>query len=346
MAISLNSKQNGKLHLVAEPGAAGKRTGVDGVATNIRVSTVVVSYNTREMTLDCLRAITSTGSDQRLEIFAVDNNSGDGSAAAIREAFPDVTLIVNERNLGFGAANNQAMRLATGEFVLLVNSDAFVKTGSVEAMLDCMHRNPRAGVVGPRLVNHDGSLQRSCFRFPSPGQAWRENLWLTKLFGSESKLGDYRRWGHDFEREVDWVVGACLLVRREAVETVGDFDEEFFMYGEETDWQRRMRDAGWRIFFTPTAEVTHLGGESGKAEQAKISQSFFNSLDRYELKHHGVWGLLALRAAMAVGCLLRLVIWAVVLICVPPRRAVAAAKVKLMGWLLWRQTTCWKLATA
>ena len=117
-------------------------------------------------------------------------------------------------------------------------------------------------------------MQLSCFRFPTPRQAWVENLWVSALFPEHPVLGDYRRWAHDSERQVDWIVGACMLVRREVVEQVGGFDEAFFLYAEETDWQRRMRDGGWEIAFTPAAEVTHLGGASGASEQARDQPAF------------------------------------------------------------------------
>jgi GT2 family glycosyltransferase len=137
-----------------------------------------------------------------------------------------------------------------------------------------------------------------------------------------------------------------MLVRREAFEGVGGFDERFFMYAEETDWQRRIRDGGWRIVFTPRAEVEHLGGASSAADRSKINRHAFNSLDLYERKHHGITGLLALRGAMAVGCAMRFLLWAAVYAFVPARRAIAGGKVRLMGWLLVRQTTRWRLSSA
>jgi len=236
------------------------------------------------------------------------------------------------------------MQQATGRYLLLINTDAFVRPGAARELVDFMERKPKMAVAGPRLLNNDGSLQRSCYRFPSPARAWAENLWISAMFSSESALGDYRRWAHDRERIVDWVIGACCLVRRQAYEEVGGFDERFFMYAEETDWQRRMRGAGWEIGFTPSAEVIHLGGASGASERPTINRHFFESLDRYEKKHHGLIGLASVRAAMTIGSFLRLVLWTAVLAFIPARRAVATGKVRLMSWLLWRQTTHWRLA--
>jgi GT2 family glycosyltransferase len=306
----------------------------------LAVSAIVVSYNTRQMTLDCLRALIDDLRDIPSEIIVVDNASTDSSPDAIRDNFPGVKLIGNSDNRGFGAANNQGMLASNGDNILLINSDAFPKPGAVAAMLATLSAHADAGLVGPRLLNADGSLQRSCFRFPSPGRAWLENLWISALVPADSPLADYRRWGHNALRPVDFVIGACLMVRRTVVEQVGGFDEAFFMYSEESDWQKRIHEAGWKVLFTPTAIVTHLGGASGAAEKSRVNRHFFQSLDFYELKHHGRLGLLLLRAAMIIGCSLRA---AGYLACclLPKRRQSAWAKVKSRIWLVWRQATHW-----
>lgn len=307
------------------------------------VSAIVVSYNTRRMTLDCLRALHADLADLPAEVWVVDNASTDGSVEDIRAEFPNVRLIANEQNLGFGAANNQAMKLARGEFLLLLNSDAFPVEGATRAMVDYLRRRTEVGVVGPKLLNLDGSMQRSCYRFPSPGQAWRENLWISILFANHPSLGDYQRWKHDHACDVEWVIGACLLARREVFERAGGFDERFFMYAEETDWQRRVRADGWRIAFFPGAQVTHLGGASGGG-RSKISRHAVRSLDLYVEKHHGRIGLLSLHAAMVVGCTMRMFLWSAVLLIAPSRRAVAWSKAKLHSWLIVRQLTHWRVA--
>jgi len=272
----------------------------------------------------------------------VDNASQDGSAEAIRAAFPRVRVIANASNAGFGAANNRAMKEANGEFFLLLNTDAFPKTGAIRALLDYLRAHPGAGAAGPRLLNADGSLQVSCHRFPSPARVWIENVWISAAIPRHPRLGDYRHWPHDTARDVEWIVGACMLVRREVVAHVGDFDERFFMYAEETDWQRRMRDRGWEIAFTPAAEVTHLGGASGASERARINRHFFESLDCYARKHHGAAGLISLRCAMTIGCGLRAALWALTWLLRPGRRALAGSKARLHSWLFLRQATHWR----
>ncbi|HWE03303.1 MAG TPA: glycosyltransferase family 2 protein [Tepidisphaeraceae bacterium] len=306
------------------------------------LSIIIVSFNTRDMTLDCLQTLYADLGAVSAEVFIVDNGSIDGSVAAIGRDFPDVRIISNGRNAGFGAANNLAMDVARGKYLLLLNSDAFVEFGAIDALIEFIGQSPRVGVVGPMLLNADGSLQISCFPFPTPVRAWIENLWLAKVLPHTSRLGDYRKWAHDRERFVDWVIGACMLVRREAYEAVGGFDERFFMYSEEADWQRRMRSKGWEIAFTPAARVKHLGGASGAGNPAAFNRHFFDSLDRYELKHHGRIGLLLLRAAMVCGCSIRAVVWLIVWLAIPRQRWLASQKVKLHIALLSRQLTYWR----
>ncbi len=305
------------------------------------VSVVIVSYNTRAMTLRCLQTLLDGLGGLRAEVWVVDNASTDGSADAIRDAFPRVRLIANATNAGFGKANNQAMRAACGEFLLLLNSDAFPEPGAIAQLVEYARAQPRVGVVGPRLNNADGSMQVSCHRFPSPARSWLENLGLTKVFARDPWLGDYSWWAHDTEREVDFAIGACLLVRCEVYETVGGFDERFFMYAEEADWQKRIHAAGWTVSFTPTARVTHLAGASGAAEKVRINQHFFESLDHYIRKHHGFLGLLSLRAAMAIGCLSRAIFWSVASWFSASRER-ARSKARLHAWLVVRQATHWR----
>lgn len=301
----------------------------------VKVSVIVISYNTREMTLECLRALADDMKGMPWELWVVDNASSDGSAEAVKETFPEARVIVNEHNAGFGAANNQAIRQAQGQYLLLVNSDAFVQPGAVEALVSHLDTHPGVAVVGPKLLNPDGSLQQSCYRFPSPVRAWLENLWISAVCSPGSILGDYRRWQHNEQRNVDWVIGACMLVRAEALQSAGLFDERFFMYAEETDWQKRIRSCGWQVHFEPAAMVSHIGGASGAF--GGLNQQAFESLDRYQLKHHGRLGLFAFRLAMVVGCTMRVVVWGAASL-LPSRRADALVRMKRHLRLACRQS--------
>ena len=301
------------------------------------ISVIIVSYNTRVMTLECLRVLAGELRGLSAETFVVDNASTDGSAEAIRVEFPDVRLLASARNAGFGAANNLALAQARGRYLLLLNTDAFPRPGAVAALVNFLETHADVGVVGPRLLYQDGSLQQSCFRCTSPFHAWAENLGLTKLLRRHAALDDYRGWDHAAERDVDFVIGACLLLRRDVYEQVGGFDERFFMYQEEADWEKRIKQAGWRIVFTPTAEAVHLAGASGKEEPVRTSGHFFESLDKYMLKHHGVPGFLSVRAAMLLGCSARALGWTGLALAAPARRAKAFARARQHLWLVRRQ---------
>lgn len=310
----------------------------------IDVSVLLVSFNTRDLTLRCLQRLLPDLAAVSGEVILVDNASHDGSPEAVRAAFPGVRVIDSPRNLGFGAANNLAIRHARGRFLMLLNTDALVEPGTTHGLLGHLEAHPEAAVAGPKLLNPDGSTQPSCYAYPTPGRAWLENLGLIRLFKPGSRWGDTRRWPHDRTRAVAWVVGACLLVRREVVEQVGGFDERFFLYAEETDWQKRIRDAGWSIRFTPEARVTHLGGASGASDRPRVHRLFFESIDLYQLKHHGVAGLVAFRLGMAAGSLARLPLWLAAFAVRPGLRDRAMGKLRLHGWLFRRQLLTWPRA--
>ncbi len=306
------------------------------------LSVVVVSRNTREMTLRCLRALGGALNGVTAEIFVVDNGSSDGSGGAIAREFPATRLLRNECNRGFGAANNQALRLARGEFVLLLNSDAFPKESAISRLLEYARLHPRGAVFGPRLLNEDGSLQPSCFRFPSPSRAIWEHLLLTAALPDHPVFGDYRGWAHDGEREVDFVSGACWLVRRAAMEEVGTFDENFFLYAEETDWAKRFSQANWKTRFVPDAEVVHLGGGSAGGETGaqpdRVFNEFHRGQERFIRKHFGAGGLLVYRVATVFGACLRTALFGVAALTKPGSRRTSLSMVTQ-----WRRILSWTL---
>ena len=308
----------------------------------MKVSAVFVSYNTKALTLEAisyvLRDFETLDSS---EIILVDNNSQDGTVDAVQSAFPTVQVIQNHENVGFGKANNQAFALCRGEYVLLVNTDAFIHSGCTRALTEFLNTHPDVAVAAPRVLNKDGSLQASVHPFPTPLRCWIENLWLNPFVRNVFNLRDWRSWAHDDTREVPWVIGACMLARKSIIDAVGGFDERFFMYSEETDWQYRMRKAGWQIWFVHVAEVTHLGGASGGTESlnSKTRFAFFESLDYYVLKNHSFYGLLCFRAGMFIGSLLRVILWILVLMLRQSMRTQARCKVSHYVWLLCRLLT-------
>lgn len=323
---------------VREAVGGRSRTDISFVEAPV-ITAVIVSYNTRDMTLECLRALAAAARPLSLETWVVDNASTDGSVEAVEQAaLPSVQVIANLKNLGFGAANNQAMWRARGEFILLLNSDAFLDVGALKVLTEHLRNHPEVGAVGPRLRYVDGTPQVSCYCFPTPLRAWIENLGLARFFARFPRWEDLAKWDHRTAREVDFIIGACLLVRRCVWEEVGGFDESFFLYSEETDWQRRMHTAGWRIAFTPEATAVHLAGGSGAKDKVRINQHFFTSLDYYVRKHHGLPGLISFRLAMTVGSFVRAIWWSGRSL-FAGQRTRAFAKARLHWWLVFRQAT-------
>ncbi len=294
------------------------------MTSTLDVSVVIISYNTRELTLRCLSELTEKLQKEALshEIWVVDNASTDGSIEAIKREFPEVQIIASSKNLGFGPANNLAFARSHGRYFLLLNTDAFVHANAITQLIEFLEdpNHAKVGAVGPRLLNADDSLQPSCWKFPSPLRAWLEALGVTWILNSHPQWGNYNNWAHDQTRSVDLVIGACMLVRREVYQEVGGFDEEFFFYAEETDWQYRMRKAGWDVFFVPDAQVTHLGGASGATQKARVSKFFWEGQERYVIKHYGYSGLGLQRVGVVTGLLFRITMH-LILALMPKQRA-------------------------
>jgi len=263
-----------------------------------RVSVVVVAYNGLPWIERCLESI----GDEH-ELIVVDHGSTDGTLDLVRDRFP-LARIVEQPNRGMGGGNNAGMRVATGRYHLLLNSDAWPLAGAVERLADFADEHPQAAVVGPRLRNLDGSLQRSVRAFPTLWRLATEYLFLRKLAPKTDALNALYGGGFDHEsvREADWLFGACLLVRREAADAVGLFDEDFFMFSEEVDWCYRFRRAGWEVLFFPGAEVIHVGGAShgGRMYRENVRGHL-----RFFAKHHGLREAERARRLLLVGVRVR-----------------------------------------
>jgi len=219
------------------------------------VTAVTVSLNGLPWLERCLESL------RGVETIVVDHGSKDGSLELVRERFPDVR-VVEQLNRGYGAGLNAGIRLATGRYVLVVNSDAWVVGDALRALVAFADERPDAAAVAPRLSNPDGTLQRSVRGFPTLWRLATEYFFLRKLAPRSRALNAFYAGGfeHDATREVEWAMGACLLLRRAALDEVGLFDEDFFMFSEETDLLYRFRQAGWTVWFLPDAEVVHVGG--------------------------------------------------------------------------------------
>ncbi len=254
------------------------------MAERADLAVVIVNYNAGDYLRRCLDSVERGAGGAAVEVVVVDNASADGSAGAARGR-PGVRLIENPNNRGLSAGWNQGIRATTAPFVLLLNPDAEIAAGDLSRLVKVAEAHPRAGVVGPLVRNPDGTVYESGRRFPSvplaAAHAFLGLVWPGNPFSRAYKLG---RWDRSTEREVDWVSGACWLLRRAALDQVGLLDEGFFLYGEELDLCTRMRAAGWSVLFTPEVEVVHEGGVStGRSRRRHLQHSA--SIYRYFAKH-------------------------------------------------------------
>ena len=265
------------------------------------VSVVVVTFNSAPWIERCLESV------RGYETIVVDNGSTDGTVALVRERFPEARVIEQE-NLGMGGGNNAGMRLASARYFLLLNADAWVLGDGVDQLAHFADQHADAAVVGPKLLNEDGSLQRSARAFPTLWRLSTEYLFLRKLAPRSRALNTFYEGGfdHDETREVDWLFGACLLVRRDAADEVGLFDEDFFMFSEETDWLYRFHQAGWSVYFYPGSEVVHVGGASHGG--SLFAENVRGHL-RFLAKHRGVREAERGRRLLLAGVRLRLLLF-------------------------------------
>ncbi len=258
----------------------------------VDISFIIVNWNTRDILMDCLESIYKTVTDIDIEIYVVDNNSADGSQVAVKKRFPDVKLIENETNTGFAHANNQALSIMRGKFAVLLNSDAVLKENAIKKLLAFMAGTPSAGIAGVQLLNEDGSRQNSIDNFPSTETEIFNKSILRLFFPNKypSKNSVYEK-----PIEVDSVIGACMIVRKEAMDEVGVFDEDYFIFLEETDWCFRMYKKGWKVYHVPDAEVFHLSGHSKKRAPWRSQIEYYKSLYKFFKKNSTPASYIALR---------------------------------------------------
>jgi GT2 family glycosyltransferase len=273
------------------------------------VSIIIVNWNGEGMIERCLRALENSQTQTSFETIVVDNASTDNSPNIIREQFPEVKLLVSAENGGFGKGNNQGLPLATGKYYLLLNSDAFVHQGTLDAMVQLMESQEDIGVVGCKLLHEDGALQRSCYNFPTLATELWWSLWLDRAFSASKVFGKYEMlyWDMEDVREVDSVMAACVLLRKEAIDQVGLFDERFFMYSEEVDLYYRLKRAGWKIFYTPHAVATHIWGGSTRKTKLKNFLQLYRSRVLFFRKHYGVLTTALYKLLLAFASTLRVI---------------------------------------
>lgn len=229
------------------------------------ISVILVSYNTAKMSVQSLNSLFASTGDIQLEVFVIDNASSDDSVSVIKKAFPYISLIENKANVGFGRANNQALKLLSGEYVLLLNTDAFVQPDTLNKCVYYMQSNPSCGVLGTKLLGGDGDLQPSCRYWPTPFNIFANQIGLHRLFKSISLVDD-PNWNPELTQNCDWVPGCYYLIRRQVIEDVGLFDPIYFLYYEEVDHCLATKKAGWDVVYFAGTSVVHIGGESAKSD--------------------------------------------------------------------------------
>jgi GT2 family glycosyltransferase/lipopolysaccharide/colanic/teichoic acid biosynthesis glycosyltransferase len=251
------------------------------------VSVIIVSYNVRDFLEQCLHSIRRACEHLHAEVLVVDNASHDGSSQMVKSQFPWVRLTENRINLGFAKANNQALKLAGGRYVLLINPDTLAREDTVQNMLEFLRTHPEAGAAGCKILNPDGTLQLSCRRsFPTPWVALSKILGLGRLFPRSRFFGKYNLTYLDPEKtsQVDALSGSFMFLRREALQQVGFFDEQYFMYGEDLDLCYRIKRAGWKIYYLPTTQIIHYKGRSTEASASTVLD-FYRAMYIFVGKH-------------------------------------------------------------
>jgi len=269
----------------------------------VDLSVIIVNWNTRDDLARCLASLRPAAGHLALETVVVDNGSTDGSQRLVRREFPEVRLMPLGRNVGFAAGNNHALPRTTGRYRLLLNPDCIVHEGALEELVAYADAHRECGLLGPRLLNGDGSLQPSCRAFPTIGALLFRNTFLDRWWPHNPFGRGYLMdgWSHDRPRQVDWLSGACVLARAEVIEQVGGLDDRYYMYVEDMDWCRSVHQAGWQVVYLPTAVVTHLIGRASDQRPAAMIRQHHVSMVRYVAKHYGVaaaalaWPLIAAR---------------------------------------------------
>lgn len=252
------------------------------------LSITICSWNTLDDLKACLLSLREARDEANFEVVVVDNNSEDGSPDMVEKEFPEFRLLRQTRNLGFTGGHNLALKERRGRHAALLNSDTLVHPGAIRVLDRHFQAHPEWGVIAPKLLNPDGSLQYSCRTFPNPVAAAFRNTFLGRLFPNNRATSDYlmKDWDHASIREVDWVSGAALFIRGDVLDKIGGLDPSFFMFCEDVDLCRRTWNAGWKVVYIPDAVVTHAIGRSTDKAPNRMIGRFHRSMFRYYLKHN------------------------------------------------------------
>jgi len=310
---------------------------------NPDVSVIIVNWNTRDMTCACIQSVYDQQKDASVEIVVVDNASSDDSVEAIRKRFADVVLIANGANKGFAAANNQGIEVATGRYILLLNSDTLVLDQAIDKCVKFADTETSIGVLGCRILNADRTLQPSCFMFPSILNMTLATTYLYKVFpGSRFFAREHMGWwDRNDVRDVEVVTGCFMLIRRDVIDTVGLLDEDYFMYGEETDFCFRTKKAGFRNVFIPDAHIIHYGGSSSENMRLAMLLQTRASILQFLKKRRGAIAYWFGCAAFSLHSIVRIPYWLIKLVVCKSGREASRERIRayslcavrsLLGW--------------
>lgn len=302
------------------------------------LSVVIVSWNTRKLVLKCLESLERSRVRVPMEIILVDNASADATSEAVRQHFPHVRLVQNTENLGFAKANNIGIRLSSGEYVCLLNSDVVVPEGCLDKMLDYLEDHSDIGMLGPRMILPDGSVGQSCERFPTVWNWFCRAVALDRLFKGAKIFGDFTMASFKYDKiqDVEVLTGWFWMVRRLAMTQVGLLEEQFFMYGEDIDWPKRFHNLGWRVVFYPEAAAVHHCAASSSRAPTRFYVEMCRANLQYFQKHHSKPAVVGFWFATWLHQVVRIVGYGAVYVTNKAARAQAGFKVRRsVACLLW-----------
>lgn len=278
----------------------------------IDISVLIVNWNAHALIEQCLISL-EKNTEVTLEVIVVDNASTDGSVEKISTRFPNIIIVANHENRGFAAANNQAAEVAQGKYLLLLNPDTKVPPGTLRQLVNYVERHWDAGAIGPRLLNPDGTLQRSCWRgYPGLLAALVDAFYLWKIpWLPLTRVSEYTSLELQATLEVDHILGACMFLRRQVWDDVGPLNENYFLFLEETDWCRRAKNRGWRIMYYPDVSIIHFGQHSMRQQPSKNLPYLYRNYCRFyrESSNSTQLGLASLKVIIAIAVMIRFVVW-------------------------------------
>ncbi len=302
------------------------------------VSILIVSWNAKDYLAQCLASIRQTQGDLKIQVVVVDNASHDGSPEMVERDFPEVALIRTGENLGFAKGNNAGLGLCEGRYVALINSDIVLRDGCLQGLIHYMETQPEVGLVGPRIVNPDGTFQSSARQDPDLWSSLGRALFLDHLDPTQKLFpkAHMRQSQLQVTRPVPVLVGCFWLTRREALQKVGGLDPNFFIYGEDNDWCRRFADKGWQIMYYRESEAIHFGGASSSIAPIRFYVEMYKARLQYWKKHQGIWGRLFGPGILAIHFLVRYLVWSVLSLIRPrSRQRTSAMRARYFAALKW-----------